>query len=832
MQPKNVNSDNQIIKYDVKHGDTWYGIAEAKYGSSGYRQTMEIVKQMKSLNNVDSLDNNLPDEIIMADTITLKNNKTFSYNDESSVDTSHNSDINPNHVENENFNNKIMNQLNEEKVVLTQQALSEQKEELLKEREMYLEKLNISNTGRMGLVILNPNAYKGKYAHSKEEITAIENLLKKNKNINSETKEELLQAIQKGLFTFGYNTVDNNGNLKDADEITSLTEDDAKLLLKYAYLSQNEKNNEQLLKNELLLRKEYFKNHRVIVPRESITNMNEVLRVKTNETVEDSPRLLKDDVEITPTFSTKSWLTSNSEDWFGIKRWESSYKIYTNLQKAVGKRTHFSTFEDKGVNAKLEGGTTIPDVDRALAEYASHVADYISSSGFCFTGGKHALYSSGVIQNYGEIRDENDVKIGSPRNAVDWFQKRPEKFTQIKYVEDDDGVIRKINASDLYDLPAGYIILLTPDSDEEFDDEVGHFCISNGNGQAYGDHPDNFNWENFAKGEHGSVAVFKLNDRNFRYNSKSQKIEYIGPHTEKIESDIKYSEKKSFLEKSIPARIFEKSLVDNKQAIMQEIGITEEQYNKYCKLAKAIAIVETGAGSSTLGAFKDDLENDVLINKLLTEWRGTLSSGMTQMKVPLYSESEKKHLENLGVGTHDVNNLDQAQFSAIGTIVHIHEIAKDYEKYLSNEDIGAYIDKNELSSEQQEKLKDFKYMLASKFKWQDVLDIKDVLQGNIKFEDASPELKELVNTAKLFVDTHVEKLDFEEYVAARWNGKIRVKSENKTNNSYYDNMLQVYIDRNRAKELNGEEPEIYIGNKSIPSQYSYITAVKYLSDRL
>ena len=97
MEPKRINSENTVIKYEVKYGDTWYGIAEAKYGSKGYRQTMEIVKALKSLNNINPQDNNIQEELSMMDTITLKNGKTLKYNEEGLVDSVHNSATNKNH---------------------------------------------------------------------------------------------------------------------------------------------------------------------------------------------------------------------------------------------------------------------------------------------------------------------------------------------------------------------------------------------------------------------------------------------------------------------------------------------------------------------------------------------------------------------------------------------------------------------------------------------------------------------------------------------------------------------------------------------------------------
>ena len=112
-----------------------------------------------------------------------------------------------------------------------------------------------------------------------------------------------------------------------------------------------------------------------------------------------------------------------------------------------------------------------------------------------------------------------------------------------------------------------------------------------------------------------------------------------------------------------------------------------------------------------------------------------------------------------------------------------------------------------------------------------IIEVKDVLQG--KAEPSSPEIAELVEGAKLFVDTNVEKLDPEEYIAARWNGKRRTKSEKEASlNIYYDNMLQVHIDRTRMKMENGEKVDLPVGVHSSPDAYSYITAVKYNSKRV
>ena len=100
-----------------------------------------------------------------------------------------------------------------------------------------------------------------------------------------------------------------------------------------------------------------------------------------------------------------------------------------------------------------------------------------------------------------------------------------------------------------------------------------------------------------------------------------------------------------------------------------------------------------------------------------------------------------------------------------------------------------------------------------------------VLRGN-KTADTE-EMQNLVEGAKLFVDTQVEHLNENEYVAARWNGKRIVKPDDKNNtarlNIYYNNMLQVYIDRSRIAINNGEE--VAFRPAKLSKTYSYINSV-------
>jgi hypothetical protein len=77
-------------KINVNHGDTWYGIVQAKYGVTGHKQTMEIVKAMKKLNGVDSKRTDIPKEIKLLNTVALKGGKKIKLqNIDAEVDKGH-----------------------------------------------------------------------------------------------------------------------------------------------------------------------------------------------------------------------------------------------------------------------------------------------------------------------------------------------------------------------------------------------------------------------------------------------------------------------------------------------------------------------------------------------------------------------------------------------------------------------------------------------------------------------------------------------------------------------------------------------------------------------
>ncbi len=96
--PVEETPEAEPYKHQTQLGDTWYGIVQAKYGITDHKQTMEIVRQLKAQNNVSPKATNMPKEIILPDTVTLKDGTEVQLaNKDAVVDTSHNNITNVNH---------------------------------------------------------------------------------------------------------------------------------------------------------------------------------------------------------------------------------------------------------------------------------------------------------------------------------------------------------------------------------------------------------------------------------------------------------------------------------------------------------------------------------------------------------------------------------------------------------------------------------------------------------------------------------------------------------------------------------------------------------------
>ena len=143
----------------------------------------------------------------------------------------------------------------------------------------------------------------------------------------------------------------------------------------------------------------------------------------------------------------------------------------------------------------------------------------MGTGGLCLTGIKASFESAGISQKGEIVYPKGHKDWGKPiENAKDlrfYLDAHPEKFEEVKYVSLGNGTSRELNASDIKNLPAGYIGVFIPG--EGFEDQAGHAFITNGNGQGYADEVDNLRWDDFkssgagnGKGEHGTFKIYRL----------------------------------------------------------------------------------------------------------------------------------------------------------------------------------------------------------------------------------------------------------------------------------------------------------------------------------
>ena len=182
------------------------------------------------------------------------------------------------------------------------------------------------------------------------------------------------------------------------------------------------------------------------------------------------------------------------------------------------RRGFVGNIPDRGVNTS---GTSAASA--ALAKFAQKTSTRMTNAakakghlpgGYCMTGFRKAIRAAGI--------DDSDLLEGKPRAAVGFFERHPDMFEEVKWIDLGNGNGRQINSTDLPKLPAGYIVIWVPDS--KFSQKEGHISITNGNGQAYADETDNLDWGGFSghdvsgkdasgKGEHGHFRVFRLTNK-------------------------------------------------------------------------------------------------------------------------------------------------------------------------------------------------------------------------------------------------------------------------------------------------------------------------------
>lgn len=339
----------------------------------------------------------------------------------------------------------------------------------------------MDNSGPMGSVIFMPKMYSNKPVNKQDEIQMLKNGLKKNNNISEQDKEAIIKAVQNGELSFEFGIRES--------EIASLTRSDVNKLLSH------------------------LNNLKQTIEKHGRVRFDDGISVQEARIINSDFRTLIRESEFK---FKREYLNSRSKTAALCDIPESAVlmsPVYNKMQFSKnaerrgfgGSASSASGIKDKGVNT-----ANTSDVSAALAKSAQRVSNRMNSAGHCLQGVREAVKAAGI--------DVSDWEEGTPRGSISFFQRHPEMFEEVKFVNIGNGKGRQINSTDLPNLPAGYIVCWVPDrNSEQYKEQPGHISITNGNGQAYADETDNLDWGDYSdgtnmsgKGEHGYFRVFRL----------------------------------------------------------------------------------------------------------------------------------------------------------------------------------------------------------------------------------------------------------------------------------------------------------------------------------
>lgn len=339
----------------------------------------------------------------------------------------------------------------------------------------------MDNNGPIGSVAFMPKMYN--YTNLKDqsdELAVLKNSLSKNNKIDSNSKKLLLLAVEHGEIGFEFGLTP-----KEAD---SLTQKDVDMILEH--LSK--------LKKTINAKDSSINFADGIDTTEANTIKNKYM-----QTIKNAEFTFKKEYLASKSPKMSANNISNSE----ILRTPMNNKMTT----PQGTRRGFAgKVADGGINTQNTSQASV-----TLAKSAQATARRMNSGGRCMTGFRDAMLNAGVT-----AANNKDLVEGSPKGTVGWFERHPDMFEEVKYIQSGSSA-RQINSTDLPNLPAGYVVVWIPDS--KFASRPGHISITNGSGQAYADETDNLDWGSYrgkdsegeatGKGEHGTIRVFRLTDK-------------------------------------------------------------------------------------------------------------------------------------------------------------------------------------------------------------------------------------------------------------------------------------------------------------------------------
>ncbi len=355
----------------------------------------------------------------------------------------------------------------------------------------------LDNNGPIGSIAFMPKMYSySEFKNINSTVQILENSLKNNPKIDDKSKNLLLLAVKNREIAFEF-------GLKKA-EADSLTQKDVDLLL--SHLSK--------LKNNLENKNKNIKFSDGINSSENYIMKNQYMDLIKKSELEFKKAYLG---SLSPTISTSSIPKENI----------LNNPLNNNLDYSIKKHRRgfagdvHNEIDDKGVNT-----ASTNDTSYTLAKFAQTTVEKMKSAGKCMTGFRQAIREAGI--------NDTDLVEGTPRGSVNWFERHPEMFEEVNFINIGNNKARQINSTDLPNLPAGYIVVWIPSAEyttKEKGYEPGHISITNGNGQAYADETDNLDWgvyhssKNSGKGEHGTFRVFRLTN-NWTVDQKTGKLKF------------------------------------------------------------------------------------------------------------------------------------------------------------------------------------------------------------------------------------------------------------------------------------------------------------------
>ena len=225
-----------------------------------------------------------------------------------------------------------------------------------------------------------------------------------------------------------------------------------------------------------------------------------------------------------------------------------------------------------------------------------------------------------------------------------------------------------------------------------------------------------------------------------------------------------------------PVGRFYQALRSHKKQLMKDLGISNEEYNRFAVLALKISKEESFYGLSKKYKLYEIIESSQLGTKFVSiirnicRGKSDLSLGLTRFKIGNANDPEIKLLKKYGITLGNMSNIRESEYSAIATIIHIAKLNKGYNRYLSkiklwSPDTTSETVKESLNNAQ-------RILFDNKLRPIAIQAIRTAgLKGNVAkvLRHTNLTMKDL-DDLRTYAKTVI--LSREAFIAAKWNGRV------------------------------------------------------------